>query len=454
MRAMDDSVLPSKLLTNLSTAAEIIRSHDFIHVYSHYDTDGLTAASIVAKALIRENKEFSITIFNSLGENEMETIENTKSECVLVTDLGASYIKRFDAMSCDVVVLDHHTVGDLAERICYANPHLYGIDGMTSGCGASMAFLFAITLDEKNWDLAPLAVTGLVGDRQHLNGISGINTYICDGAVERGLIKVLPGSFIPVGNLSTELYMSTDPFIKGVSGDSKGTAEFLESAGITPDRDYNSLSEEESLKLSSMIAVKLIEQGVTRDKLEECIRTRYYLPQWGTDAETLSSVINACGRQHYEGLGIAVGLGDDKALEEAKYIDSQSRKEVMEGVCDIVDDYQITELENIQWFDSSESGFTGMICGIVMSYIGNPDKPCIGINCSEPTAKVSSRATFPLLDKGVDLADAMKRGCAAAGGEGGGHKIAAGGAFDSTRREDFLKTVDLIIGEQKKAAGN
>ncbi len=451
---MDDSVLPSKLLTNLSTAAEIIRSHSFIHIYSHYDTDGLTAAAIAAKALIREGKEFSVTIFTSLGESEMEVIENTDSECVLVTDLGASYIRRFDAMSCDVVVLDHHTVGDQAQRICYANPHLYGIDGMTSGCGASMAFLFAITLDEKNWDLAPLAVTGLVGDRQHLNGVSGVNTYICDGAVQRGLVKILPGSFIPVGNLSTELFMSTDPFIKGISGNAEGTARFLESAGITPDRDYNSLTEEEAQKLSSMIAVKLIEQGVTRDKLEECTRTRYYLPSWGTDAETLSSVINACGRQHKEGIGIAAGLGDGNALEEAKYIDSQSRKDVMDGVSAIVNSNAVKELENIQWFDSSASGFTGMICGIVMSYVGNPDKPCIGINCSEPSAKVSSRATFPLLDRGVDLADAMKRGCAAVGGEGGGHKIAAGGSFDSSRREDFLRTVDLIVGEQKKAAGN
>ena len=89
-----------------------------------------------------------------------------------------------------------------------------------------------------------------------------------------------------------------------------------------------------------------------------------------------------------------------------------------------------------------------------MNYIGNPDKPTIGINSAEATANVSSRATFALLDKGVNLADAMRRGCAAVGGEGGGHSIAAGGAFESIRRDEFLKTVDLIIGEQKKAAGN
>ncbi len=451
---MDEFVLPSKLLSNLTLAANIVRGHSFIHLYSHYDTDGLTAASIAAKALLREGKEFSVTIFTTLGESEMQTIENTESECILVTDLGASYIKRFDALECDVVVLDHHTVLDQAQRICYANPHLYGIDGMSSGCGASMAFLFAITLNEANWVLAPLAITGLVGDRQHLKGVSGLNTYIVDGAEKRGSVKLLPGSLIPIGNLSTELFLSTDPFIRGVSGDRDGTEKFLEEAGIGPNRDYSSLSEEESLRLSSMIAIKLIEQGVTRDKMEECARTRYYLPTWGTDAETLSSVINACGRQQKQGVGIAVGLGDGSALEEAKYIDSESRKSTVDALLSIIGNGGVKELENIQWFDSSSSGFTGIVCAIIMNYIGNPDKPTIGINSAEATANVSSRATFALLDRGVNLADAMRRGCAAVGGEGGGHSIAAGGAFESIRREEFLKTVDLIIGEQKKAAGN
>jgi RecJ-like exonuclease len=89
-----------------------------------------------------------------------------------------------------------------------------------------------------------------------------------------------------------------------------------------------------------------------------------------------------------------------------------------------------------------------MLCGVVMSFLGNPNKPTIGINCSESMAKVSSRGTFPLLDRGVDLADAMKRGCASVGGEGGGHRIAAGGSFDSAIHDEFLKNVDKIVGEQ------
>lgn len=446
---MDGSGLPSKLLTTLSVAAEKIRGQPFVHVYSHYDADGISSAAIICKTLARAGIGFRTTIFPVLDPPQMDTIRQDNEDYIIITDLGASYVDQIDALRGEAVILDHHTLGVTeTKKAVYANPHLYGIDGMTSGCGASMSFLFAITLDEKNWDLAPLAIIGMVGDRQHLNGMSGINTYIFAEASKRGMVETMQGSLIPYGNISTELFMSTEPFIKGVSGDSEGTRKFLEQAGIGPDKSLSSLTPEESIRLSSLIAVKLIEQGVTRDKLEECARTRYYLPAWGTDAETMSSVVNACGRQEVPGVGVAVCLGDGSALEQAKYIDAESRKKVMDAVCEIVNKSKIQEMDHIVWFDSSDSGYTGMLCGIVMSFLGNPNKPTIGVNCSEDMAKASSRGTFPLLDRGVDLADAMKRGCASVGGEGGGHRIAAGGSFDSARRDEFLKNVDKIVGEQ------
>ncbi|MCQ2085016.1 MAG: DHH family phosphoesterase [archaeon] len=452
---MDDSVLPSKLLSDLSSAVDIVRRHPFIHIYSHFDADGLTAASIVAKALMREGREFSITIFPTLTDPQMEIIENTEAKCVLVTDLGASYIKRFDRMTCDVVVLDHHTALDHAERICYANPHLYEIDGGKAGCGASMALLFAVTMNEKNWDLSPLAMAGIVGDMQNKDGLKGLNVYICDEAVKRGFVTPMPGSLVPLGNLSTELFMSTSPFIEGVSGNSEGTAKFLEEAGIAPNKDYSNLTPEEHMKLSSLIAIKLINQGTYKESLEKCARPRYYLPAWGTDAASLASVVDSCGRQEEPDVGIAVCLGDSSAMERAKALNAETRKEIMTAALHIAANKdKIIELENVQWYDTTECGNSGAICSIIMDFFGNPHKPTIGVNRSNPIAKVSSRGNDELFNrKNVNLADAMRGSCAAAGGNGGGHREAAGGSFPAEKYEEFLKAVDLIIGEQMKSAG-
>ena len=447
---MDGPGLPPKLLSTLNTAAERIRGQPFVHIYSHYDADGISSAAIIAKALFRENIGFQTTIFPVLDPPQMETVRTDGERCFIMTDLGASYIDQIDALDAVSVVLDHHTLGVTeTKNTVYANPHLYGIDGMTSGCGATMAFLFAIALNERNWDLAPVAIAGMVGDRQHLKGMLGLNEFVFEGAKSRGLVQDVPGSFIPYGDLSTELFTCTDPYICGITGNSEGVMSLLEETGIGTGSTYESLTDEQRQKLSSIIAAKLINQGVSRDKLDECVVTRYILKDWDTDARGLSSVLDACGRNDLPSVGIAAGMGDRDSLRMGAEVDAESRRKILTGIRTA--EGNLTQLENVQWFDSSESGFTGIICGVVMSYIGDPSKPTIGFNGREPTGMLSSRATFPLLEKGIDMAAAMRQACEEVGGNGGGHKIAAGGSIPRERRDDFLRTVDRIVGEQKKA---
>ena len=210
--------------------------------------------TIIAKALLRAGKEFRVTLFTTLNDYNMNVIRATKADCIIISDLGASYIDQLDEMDMPVVVLDHHTIISEAKRVVYANPHLYGIDGMTSGCGATMCLLFAVTLDERNWDLVQVAFAGIAGDRQHINGVSGLNVYLLEEGEKRGFIKRSPGSLIPSGNLMSRLFLDTDPYIRGVSGDVEGVARLLEDAGIPNDKSYSDLDEEEKRRLASLIA--------------------------------------------------------------------------------------------------------------------------------------------------------------------------------------------------------
>jgi len=444
---MDDTVLPSKLLTTLSQAADIIRGHDFIQIYSHYDADGISSASIIAKTLLRAKKGFRVTLFTSLNDQNMEIIRKTQAGCIIISDLGASYIEQLDALECDVIVLDHHTVEKQAKRICYANPHLYGIDGMTSGCGATMSFLFSIAVDEKNWDLVQVAFAGIAGDRQHINSLKGLNVYLFEGALKKGYIKAADGSLIPSGQLVSELYLSSDPYIDGVSGNAEGIAELLDSAGIGREKYSKDLTENERRKLSSLIALKLTEQGTPMQTMFEISRTRYQLKDWNTDAETLGSLLNGCGRLGLGGVGVSVGIGDTKSLTEAVGYENTARTQIIENVLSLKRT-GLTQMKNIQWFDSSDLGFTGMVCGIAMNFIGSRSKPTIGVNRSEDIAKISGRATFDLLDSGVDLSAALKAACGSVGGNGGGHKIASGGSCPKERCEEMLSNLDIAIGKQ------
>ena len=83
-----------------------------------------------------------------------------------------------------------------------------------------------------------------------------------------------------------------------------------------------------------------------------------------------------------------------------------------------------------------------------MNFIGDPDKPTIGVNITEDKAKASARGTWAQLSKGVNLAIAMREAAESVGGRGGGHDIAAGANFQSFRGQEFLKNLDEIVGEQ------
>ena len=442
-----ETTVPTKLLTTLSQAADIVRSHDFIQVFSHYDADGVSSAAIIANALLRAGKEFRVTLFTTLNDFNMGIISRTKADCMIISDLGASYIDQLDELDSEIVVLDHHTVISEAKKVCYANPHLYGIDGMTSGCGATMSLLFAITLDEGNWDLVQLAFAGIAGDRQHINGLSGLNTYLLDQGVERGFIEEVPGSLIPAGDLMTELFLVTDPYIRGISGNAEGVSKILEDAGIKHGKSFMDLTEEEKRKLSSLIAVKLTEQGVQLSSMNEVARDRYFLKGMNMDAEVLSSILNGCGRSGVGGMGIAAGMGDKRAMELGAELTRESARLVVENMV-ALDEKGLNQRKYFQWFDSTDSGFTGMLCGIAMQSIGDSDKPTIGLNQSNDPVNISSRGMWGQLEKGIDLSVAMREACAAVGGSGGGHRIASGGSVPADKVEEFLDILDGIFERQ------
>ena len=448
---MDGNVLPSKLLNRLSKAADLVRSHDFVQVFSHYDADGLSAAGIIANILLREGKEFRVTTFTTLDEESMQEIRDCEYDCMIITDLGASYIPEIEALNKDIVVLDHHTVQSDSEKICYANPHLVGLDGSFGACGATMAFLFGITMNEKNWDLVQIAFGGITGDKQHIKGVSGLNTYLLEEGVKRGYITTSEGSLIPPGPISRSLYYSTEPYIRGITGNQAAVDKLLQDAKIPADKISMNFTEDEKRKLSSLIAVKLTEQGVSIDSMTELSRTRYYLRDWKMDAESLAELLDACGRTMTQGVGIAMCLGSKDDLLRAMELRDEYNKNIMEASVKLDND-GLKHMRNMQCFDSTETGFTGILCGIIMRYIGNPSKPTIGLNTAEDKIKVSGRATYKQLDRGIDLAVALRDATKTVGGEGGGHSIASGGSIPLGTSEEFLKNLDTILGSQLSSA--
>jgi RecJ-like exonuclease len=398
---------------------------------------------------MRIGKGFKVTLLSTLNNDTADRIVNCGAGCIIIADMGASYLNVLDRIDADVIVLDHHKGDDVPVKVHYANPHSFGIDGMDGGCGASVAMLFSIAVDNGNWDLVQVAFAGIVGDKQHLKGLTGVNEYLFAEGKKRGYIICADGSLMPRGPLMGSLYRTVDPYIRGVSGNADGVAALLKDSSIDPTASAD-LNDAERRKLTSLISAKLLSQNVSKEVMEEAVAVRYHLKDWNIDAGTFASLLNSCGRSGMEGVAVGLGLGDKKCMSDAVSKDVEAQEMLVSVVRD-VDMNGLEQLKNIQYFNSGTSGFTGTVCEILMRYASYHDKPTVGLGVSEGVTKASARCTRALLKRGADLSAAMKAAGECAGGGGGGHMIASGAWFPPGNENIFLKALDDIIGEQVDA---
>jgi RecJ-like exonuclease len=71
---------------------------------------------------------------------------------------------------------------------------------------------------------------------------------------------------------------------------------------------------------------------------------------------------------------------------------------------------------------------------------GTRRKPILALSLEAPgMVKLSTRGTRKLVDEGLNLSKILSECCAAVGGVGGGHNIAAGATIPEGKLDVFLK---------------
>lgn len=413
-------------------AATLAKRHGRIHLFSHYDADGITSASIVASALQRSGIGFDVTIFPTLGEEQMDIVRSTDFECMIMTDMGTSFLKELGELGKDCIVLDHHeplTDSDL-EHIAYVNCHNADVDGSFEACAATMAYLFAQSMGD-NRDLIEIAIAGMIGDKQHIGGFKGINKRLVDEAIMSGRIVRKAASILPPGNPESVLYESIDPYIHGISGDREGIASFLKGTNGSA--------------LEDTVVDSLKRQGTSDRVIDKCVMDRYLLPSFGMDAERVSKMVDGCGRmkRHMEGISFCIECASN-VVEE---IYMGHLEKVLERTRSLVEDGTVS-LGHLQYFTSGIQGITGAMAGIYCNYIGDPEKPVIGFSTDGDMLDISSRCQELALENGVNLATVMKECSRLVGGNGGGHANAAGGRIPANKLDEFLQLADRMIRDQ------
>ncbi|MFN3384323.1 MAG: DHH family phosphoesterase [Archaeoglobaceae archaeon] len=440
-----------ELFARASELAEIIKEQKEVLVVTHIDADGITSGSIAKKALEDAGIETRVRFVKQLEKAEIEKIKD-ENVFVWFTDLGSGQLSFLDGI--DFIITDHH----VPERSCkkQLNPHDFGIDGGVEMSGAVATLMVANRLSS-NPRLAELAVVGAVGDLQdsRFGKLVGFN---------RRLVEFLNGEIIEVQRdlrffgkqtrpIAKMLEYNTDPVIPGITGDENGSLKFLNSLGIDPWKKWIEITKEEKRRVVSGIVRHCMDFGLGYDEIKRIAGECYILLQQPEgcekrDAMEFSTLLNATARYGEAEIGVGVCFGDERAFSRARTLLQNHRKNIANGIR-LVEEIGIKELKNVQYFHAGKE-IKDTIIGIIagMSLVKNPKKPIVAFAESDNGVKVSARANYRLVGKGLNLSKAMKIASEAVGGSGGGHNVAAGALIPFGSEEKFIEIFNELVGKQ------
>ena len=440
------------MLNRAGEATNMLKEHiekdSVIRLISHNDADGISAAAVIANALAEEDVQFHTTIIPRLKEDIVNQLRSEKYDLFIFSDMGSPFIKEFNTYKHDVIVADHHQVNDTEaeSNVVHINPHLFGIDGSRDLCGAGSAYLTVRELDKKH--LAYFALVGAFGDMQGQEGFTGVNRMILQDAVESGTVEIHEGLKI-VSKASEPIFKSLaytfSPPLPGISGDLEGAQEFLERMNLSYGIKFTDLEDEEK----DLLREALVE--VNPDIFGDCYTIPKEIPLL-RDLEEYSYILDACGKNKKQGLGLSISLGErEQALDAALRLQRQYCDQIVKGL-EWIKREGAEQLNTIQYLYSEDKvlkSVMGTIASIGLSVqLLDNSKPVIGLSRLHKDIKISGRTTRDMVARGVNLGKALMDSSNNFNGTGGGHDIAAGAMIPYEAKDNFLHLVDEMVEYQ------
>lgn len=439
-----------------------------VTVVHHIDADGVSAAAIAATCLERAGIPFVTFAAKSMDDSHVAQILAAGRQALWFCDLGSTVYMRFPAIPR--LVCDHHQLvrDGTEESFAHLNPLLDGLSGEELS-GAGCAYLAAAAMDPANLDLLHLALVGASGDLQdrRQGRFQGANAALLRLGRQAGLLDAredLAFFGSETRPLRRFLANASEPMLPGLSGSPRNVERLCRDAGVSLERDgvertWAMLSEDERRALRSRLVDHLLDLGLvesagrlTRQVVtvrHEAVATPVREPQ------EFGTLLNSTARYGRPEVGLAVARGDRDPLGAyGEALDLlQGHRKHLAGALDAFARCGVTERAAVQWVhleDKVLDTVVGIVCGMALDGLGlRRDLAVLGFAWTpDGKTKVSSRSPYELQSRGVDLASALREAAAAFGGQGGGHKGAAGATIPRGCEAAFIDAVDRLVGLQ------
>ena len=404
-----------------------------IQVISHFDTDGITSATIMIQTLKKLDKRFSMKIIKGLEEQFIYDLP--KNKITLFLDLASGSLNHISKSGLkDVFIIDHHEIiQEIPENVNMINPELHNKQKISNSC---LTYLFCREIYPENKELAKLAILGLVGDMLEKEIDKLNNGILDDGEIKRKRGLIIYPSTRP---LNRTLEYCSRPYISGVTGNAKGVLELLREIGLNPTNGkYKSLLELNEEEMEKLVTAIMLRNP--KAKNNEIMGDIFLIKLFNKleDARELSAKVNACSRFGRSDIAIQFCMEIQKARKMAELIHTKYKQYLISGL------KLISEIEKIQGkkfiIINAKNQIKDTMIGTIASILSTSslyDEGTIITTMAyyDNKIKISSRMVG---ENGRNVREILNNVIEEIGGEVGGHECAAGCMINKNKEQEFI----------------
>ncbi len=407
-----------------------------IYLVSHFDTDGITSATIMIQTLKKIDRKFSVKIVKSLDKEFIDNLP--KNKIILFLDLGSGSLNQLkDSGLKDVFIIDHHEiVQKVPENVSIVNPELHNKQKIS---GSGLTYLFCKEIDSENQKFAKLAILGMIGDYLEKEVGKLNNGILEDGEIIRKRGLLIYPSTRPINKV---LEFSSTPYIPDVTGNVQGVLDLLRETGITPRGGrYPNLIELNDEEMEKLVTGIMLRNPKAKNK--EIVGDVFLIKFFNKleDARELSAMINACSRLGESQTALQLCLEIPSAKKRAETIHAKYKQFIISGL------KFIEETEKISGKDfviiNAKNNIKDTIAGTLASILSNSliyEEGTIittmAFDEDKNRIKVSSRIVGK---NGRNAREILQRVVDEVGGEVGGHECAAGCTIPKDKEKQFIE---------------
>lgn len=418
-----------------------------VRIVARPQADAIAAAAVLVAALRRLGRVFHLTFTDEHAPALFESLRDDGYEAHILLGLGAL---RFPPGP----LAGHYLLIDTGEADAAAGPadarSVHALPSPAVGAGessATTALALAVALDERNWDLATIALAGAWSARDARSAQAEWNLEVLEEAGRRGLVETRRQLRVPDAPVEDLIRQRIPPFDALANGGTDPEA-LCRSFGLPPRATPYELAAPEAESLASLLVLRLLRAGRAGHEIREwfqdvpSIRAHDRLP-----VPRLASLLTAAGREQEPALAVTFLLGDPSLRRELERLETASQEKIHAALVRI----QMEEVRHLPGFhvvQIPDAPYTGAVASAAADRLLPPDRATLAYAVQGQRVRASARAPMSLVERGLNLAAALSRAAAEHGGAGGGTAGTAGALVPLDGFEAFLHAAAKHVAGQ------